>query len=163
MSKKNQCKDCTYFQSHRNSGISGECYYGPPTANKNPHGWSMHPRTKGDSWCSKWEPRKELDTCSYVDYKNEGSVCPATAIVCPGWKDCPYYKNVKEENLNSSIPGQYRLWRCKCDALNNIWTDKCGYCNNNRPDDIAEGTFSIVKICGREYIIWAKVEDVPTE
>lgn len=56
---RNQCKDCIYFQSHRNSGISGECHYGPPTANKNPHGWSMHSRTKGDSWCGKWEPRED--------------------------------------------------------------------------------------------------------
>jgi len=55
---KNQCKDCTYFWSHRNSGISGECHYGPPIANKNPHGWSMHPRTRGDSWCGKWEARE---------------------------------------------------------------------------------------------------------
>lgn len=70
---KNQCVDCIYFQSHRNSGISGECHYGPPTANLNPHGWSMHPRTKGDSWCGEWKPRarEDLIDSNLVDTAHE--------------------------------------------------------------------------------------------
>lgn len=153
-----KCDNCRFRHSVSSDG-QVTCHRYPKVRTKASH-----------DWCGEWKPKKQikLDVCPYIAYKDERNICPATAIACPGWAHCPYYKSEPQEHWKAMAPAEnghgprHIMWFCsRCGGLTPGWIMTCDQCGQDRPERCYEPNCfpHYVNTLGSEYLIWVKVED----